>query len=77
MKSEETIKVLKRMQTPEFDADEFYSIQRAIKGLELLEKLQNVLKEMPLPEPNDAFDEQYTYGYNTAVYGIEKYLKWV
>ena len=77
MKSEEAIKVLKRMLTDPLEADEFYGIKAAIKAIETLEKMRKVIKEMPLPEPNEVFDEQYTDGYNTAIYGIEKYLKGV
>ena len=46
MKSEEAIKVLKRMLTSDLEADEFYSIKAAIKSLEMIGKWQKKVKEM-------------------------------
>ena len=78
MKREEAIKVLKRMKTPDMEADEFAGIQVAIKALETLGKLEAVIKALkPTREPADAYDEAFTDGYVTAADTIMDILKGV
>ena len=73
----DTVKVLKRMMGNHLKADEYNALKEAIDCVKRVEKLEKVIKEMPLPDENNVFSEQYTEGYNDAVYGIGKYLKGV
>lgn len=46
MKNEEAIKVLKRMLTPNLEADEYYAIKTAINEIELSESLQKTVVKL-------------------------------
>jgi hypothetical protein len=46
MNNKETIKVLKRMLSPDLEADEYYAIKTAIKEMELSESLQKTVVKL-------------------------------
>lgn len=46
MNNKEAIKVLKRMLTPDLEADEYYAIRTAINEIELSESLQKTVVKL-------------------------------
>ena len=73
MKSEEAIKVLKRMKSPDMEADEYTATQMAIKSLEAWKKVISDIQESRTMICNT----DIIAGYDISLIIIKKYLKGV
>lgn len=73
MKIEEAIKVLKRMLTPELDADEYHAIKQSINSLEAWQKVISDIQESRTMICNS----DIMAGYDISLIIIKKYLKGV
>lgn len=72
MDNKETIKVLKRMLTPDLEADEFYAIKRSIKSLEMWKAFEMEIAKMKREQNSENYD--YRIGFICALSIVEGLL---
>ena len=72
MKSEEVLKVLKRMLTPELDADEYHAIKQSIKSFEMWKAFEAEISKMKREQNSENYD--YRIGFICALSNVEGLL---